>query len=112
MTDVATKNWYIVHTYSGFEKKVAESLAERKQAYGLGDEIGETVVAGSEARNRQPSGPIEIGECFAEIAVDLEARRNHRHRRRIRLWQIGDGAQRHGASLQARHHRSAVAHRL
>ena len=24
MTDVATKNWYIVHTYSGFEKKVAE----------------------------------------------------------------------------------------
>src|SRR5688500_20363233 len=44
MTDVATKNWYIVHTYSGFEKKVAESLAERKQAYGLGDEIGEILI--------------------------------------------------------------------
>ncbi len=27
MTDVATKNWFIVHTYSGFEKKVDESLA-------------------------------------------------------------------------------------
>ncbi len=44
MTDVATKNWYIVHTYSGFEKKVAESLAERKTAYGLADEIGEILI--------------------------------------------------------------------
>ena len=44
MTDVATKNWYIVHTYSGFEKKVAESLSERKTAYGLGDEIGEILI--------------------------------------------------------------------
>ena len=44
MTDVATKNWYIVHTYSGFEKKVAESLSERKTAYGLADEIGEILI--------------------------------------------------------------------
>ena len=44
MTDVATKSWYIVHTYSGFEKKVAESLAERKTAYGLADEIGEILI--------------------------------------------------------------------
>ena len=35
---------HIVHTYSGFEKKVAESLAERKQAYGLADEIGEILI--------------------------------------------------------------------
>ena len=32
MTDVATKQWYIVHTYSGFEKKVSESLYQRVQA--------------------------------------------------------------------------------
>jgi transcriptional antiterminator NusG len=45
MTDVAaTKSWYIVHTYSGFEKKVSESLAERKKAYGLADEIGEILI--------------------------------------------------------------------
>jgi transcriptional antiterminator NusG len=44
MTDVATKSWYIVHTYSGFEKKVAESLQQRVQAYGLQTEIGEVLI--------------------------------------------------------------------
>ena len=46
MTDVATKNWYIVHTYSGFEKKVAESLTERVKAYGLQNDIGEVSCVG------------------------------------------------------------------
>jgi transcriptional antiterminator NusG len=44
MTDDRTKQWYIVHTYSGFEKIVAESLAQRVQAYGLQDEIGEILI--------------------------------------------------------------------
>jgi len=44
MTEVATKNWYIVHTYSGFEKKVAESLQERVKAYGLQNDIGEVLI--------------------------------------------------------------------
>jgi transcriptional antiterminator NusG len=38
------KQWYIVHTYSGFEKKVAESLKQRVHAYGLEDEIGEVLI--------------------------------------------------------------------
>ena len=44
MTDVATRRWYIVHTYSGFEKKVEDSLKQRVQAYGMEDEIGEVLV--------------------------------------------------------------------
>ena len=44
MTEVATKNWYIVHTYSGFENKVKESLLQRVQAYGLQNEIGEVLI--------------------------------------------------------------------
>ena len=44
MTDVVTKHWYIVHTYSGFEKKVAEALSQRVQAYGLQDEISEALI--------------------------------------------------------------------
>ena len=44
MTDVITKQWYIVHTYSGFENKVAESLQQRVQAYGMETDIGEVLV--------------------------------------------------------------------
>ena len=44
MTDVATKQWFIVHTYSGFEKKVKQSLEQRVKAYGLVDEIGEILI--------------------------------------------------------------------
>ncbi len=44
VTDDATKQWFIIHTYSGFEKKVSESLAQRVQAYGLQGEIGEVLI--------------------------------------------------------------------
>jgi len=44
MTEETAKHWYIVHTYSGFEKKVAESLQQRVQVYGLQDEIGEVLI--------------------------------------------------------------------
>ena len=44
MTDVKTKQWYIVHTYSGFEKKVKESLEQRVQAYELQEEVGEVLI--------------------------------------------------------------------
>ena len=30
-----TKHWYIIHTYSGFERKVAESLRTRAEAFGF-----------------------------------------------------------------------------
>ena len=43
MTETATKQWYIVHTYSGFEKKVAESLKQRVQAYGVQDAVGDVL---------------------------------------------------------------------
>src|SRR5919201_317951 len=36
--------WYIIHTYSGFEKKVRESLQSRVQAFGLQEKIGRIVI--------------------------------------------------------------------
>src|SRR5258707_664148 len=36
--------WYIIHTYSGFERKVKESLESRIQAFGLQDKIGKVMI--------------------------------------------------------------------
>jgi transcriptional antiterminator NusG len=38
------KNWYIIHTYSGFEQKVADSLKGRAQAFGFSDKIGQILI--------------------------------------------------------------------
>ena len=36
--------WYIIHAYSGFERKVKESLESRVQAFGLQDKIGKVLI--------------------------------------------------------------------
>ena len=37
----AARRWYIVHTYSGFEERVKETLKQRAEALGMGDKFGE-----------------------------------------------------------------------
>jgi transcriptional antiterminator NusG len=46
--------WYIIHSYSGFERKVKESLESRVQAFGLQERIGKVLIpteAVTEVRN-------------------------------------------------------------
>lgn len=38
------KRWYIVHAYSNFEKKVADSIREQAQSRGLADKFEEILV--------------------------------------------------------------------
>ena len=40
----STKQWFIIHTYSGFEQKVADSLRGRAQAFGFDEEIGRILI--------------------------------------------------------------------
>ena len=42
--DAPPKNWYIIHTYSGFEQKVADSLRSRAQAFGFAPQIGQILI--------------------------------------------------------------------
>ena len=36
--------WYIIHSYSGFERKVKESLESRVNAFGLQEKIGKVLI--------------------------------------------------------------------
>jgi transcription termination/antitermination protein NusG len=38
------RHWFIIHTYSGFEQKVAESLRTRAEAFGFADKIGNILI--------------------------------------------------------------------
>src|ERR1700704_5870173 len=40
----ADKHWYIIHTYSGFEQKVADSLRSRAEAFGFDHQIGQLLI--------------------------------------------------------------------
>ena len=43
-TGTGLKQWYIVHTYSGFEAKVKESLRQRADAMGMGTAIEDILI--------------------------------------------------------------------
>ncbi len=46
-------NWYIIHTYSGFESKVKESLKTRAEAFGFAQRIGDVLIPQEEVVERR-----------------------------------------------------------
>ena len=46
--------WYVVHAYSGYEKKVALAIQDRVQLHGLQDRFGEILVPTGRARSARP----------------------------------------------------------
>src|SRR5687767_15923712 len=43
-TEISAKQWYIVHTYSGFEERVKENLTQRIDALGMREKFGEIKI--------------------------------------------------------------------
>ena len=39
-----SKQWYVIHTYAGFEKRVQDTVLERAGQMGLGDQLGKVLV--------------------------------------------------------------------
>src|SRR3954466_3567478 len=44
MPEVGQKQWFIVHTYSGFEERVKENLQQRIEALGMREKFGEIKI--------------------------------------------------------------------
>ncbi|MEK7384853.1 MAG: transcription termination/antitermination NusG family protein, partial [candidate division NC10 bacterium] len=55
-TTATNKQWFVVHTYSGFENKVKEAIESRAKIFGMGDKITRVLVPTEkvvEVRNKQ-----------------------------------------------------------
>ena len=70
-----TKRWYIVHAYSNFEKKVAESIREQAAAKGLEDLFEEVLVPTEEVvemrRGRKVSSERKFFPGYVMVKMDL-----------------------------------------
>ena len=56
-----THRWYVVHVYSGFERKIAQSIREQAQQKGMADKFSEVLVPTEEVVEMK-SGQKAISE--------------------------------------------------
>ena len=75
------KRWYIVHAYSNFERKVAESIRERAAAAGLADMFEEVLVPMEEVvemrRGRKVSSERKFFPGYVLVKMDLNDQTYH-----------------------------------
>ncbi len=72
------KNWYVVHTYSGFEEKVRLSIEEKIEALGLQEKIlkvlipTERVVELRAGKKKESDKKFYPGYILVEMELDDE----------------------------------------
>ena len=78
-TDNRTKQWYIVHTYSGFEERVKENLQQRIDALGMREKFGEikipteTLVEMKSGKKREVQRKFFPGYILVEMEMSDDA---------------------------------------
>jgi transcriptional antiterminator NusG len=76
-----TMRWYIVHAYSNFERKVAESIKERAASAGLADQFAEVLVPMEEVvemrRGRKVSSERKFFPGFVLVKMELNDQTYH-----------------------------------
>ena len=73
------KRWYVVHAYSGFEKKVAAALKERTMRFNMQEKFGEILVPTEEVvemrggQKRKSERKFFPGYVLVKMALTDEA---------------------------------------
>lgn len=75
------KDWYIIHTYSGFEKKVAETLRSRVEAAGLQELFGEILIPTEDVIEMRHGKKVVTPKLFypGYVLVEMEMNDNTWH---------------------------------
>jgi transcription termination/antitermination protein NusG len=71
------KNWYIIHSYSGFEKKVAETLRSRVEAAGLSEQFGEIMIPTEDVIEMRKGKKVVSSKLFYPGYVLVEMNMNN-----------------------------------
>ncbi|MBX3276798.1 MAG: transcription termination/antitermination protein NusG [Acidobacteria bacterium] len=68
------KQWFIIHTYSGYERKVRDSLNSRIQAFGMQDEITQVLIPTETVVEMRGSKRVESTRMFfpGYVLVEIE----------------------------------------
>ena len=68
------KRWYVVHVYSGFEKKIAQQIKEQAAQKGLADQIDEVLVPSEEVVELRRGQKINAERkfCPGYVLVKME----------------------------------------
>jgi|UniRef100_A0A8J4M4Z7 transcriptional antiterminator NusG len=68
------KRWYVVHVYSGFEKKIAQQIKEQAAQKGLAEEIGEVMVPAEEVVEMRRGQKVNAERKFfpGYVLVNME----------------------------------------
>lgn len=56
------KNWYVLHTYSGYEKKVEQNLASRMKSMGMEENIFEVLVPEQETYEEKNGEMVAVSK--------------------------------------------------
>ena len=79
MVEAGQKQWYIVHTYSGFEDRVKETLTQRIEALGMREKFGEikipteTLVEMKGGKKREVQRKFFPGYILVEMEMSDDA---------------------------------------